>query len=188
MRTGARRWTRPTASSSAPRPTWATVSAAFQSFAEQTGRRCIDGCPCGARSRRGFTNSGGKSGDKLTALVSLVACSPPSTTCTGSAWVWARAGTFSAGSENDLNRLSFFLGAGAQTDIDAELPGGPPRRRRTCRASRVAGRHGQRPAQSSVAPLVQRLQVLEHRRHQLTGRWDGCAWCARSRCRAVWPS
>ena len=46
------------------------VSAAFQSFAEQTGRRCVNGT-WRDKVAAGFTNSGAKSGDKLNTLVSL---------------------------------------------------------------------------------------------------------------------
>ena len=46
------------------------VSAAFQTFAEQTGRRCQQGT-WRDKVAAGFTNSGSKSGDKLNSLVSL---------------------------------------------------------------------------------------------------------------------
>src|SRR3981189_2203574 len=40
------------------------VSAGFQTFAEQTGRRCLNGA-WRDKVAAGFTNSGAKSGDKL---------------------------------------------------------------------------------------------------------------------------
>ena len=46
------------------------VSAGFQTFAEQTGRRCMNGT-WRDKIAAGFTNSGAKSGDKLNTLVSL---------------------------------------------------------------------------------------------------------------------
>ena len=46
------------------------VSAGFQAFAEQTGRRCLDGA-WRDKVAAGFTNSGAKCGDKLAALTSL---------------------------------------------------------------------------------------------------------------------
>ena len=46
------------------------VSAGFQAFAEQTGRRCMNGT-WRDKIAGGFTNSGAKSGDKLNTLVSL---------------------------------------------------------------------------------------------------------------------
>jgi flavodoxin len=67
------------------------VSAGFQTFAEHTGRRCLNGT-WRDKIAAGFTNSGAKSGDKLNTLCHL-RCSPPSITCIGSTWVWVRAGT-----------------------------------------------------------------------------------------------
>ena len=46
------------------------VSAAFQAFAEQTGRRCFNGA-WRDKVAAGFTNSGAKSGDKMHTLTSL---------------------------------------------------------------------------------------------------------------------
>jgi multimeric flavodoxin WrbA len=93
------------------------VSAGFQTFAEQTGRRCLNGT-WRDKTAAGFTNSGAKSGDKLNTLVSLAVFAAQH----HMHWVnlglgagWNSAG----GSENDLNRLGFWLGAGAQTDVDA---------------------------------------------------------------------
>lgn len=107
------------------------VSAAFQAFAEQTGRRCIDGT-WRDKVAAGFTNSGGKSGDKLNTLVSL------SVFAAQHHMHWVNLGlgpgwNSSVGSENDINRLSFFLGAGAQTDVDANSDQVHPADVRTCR-------------------------------------------------------
>jgi hypothetical protein len=46
------------------------VSAGFQTFAEQTGRRCLNGS-WRDKVAAGCTNSGAKSGDKVNTLVSL---------------------------------------------------------------------------------------------------------------------
>lgn len=94
------------------------ISAGFQAFAEQTGRRCVDGA-WRDKIAAGFTNSGAKSGDKLTALISL------SVFAAQHHMHWVNLGlspgwNSSAGSEHDLNRLGFWLGAGAQTDVDAD--------------------------------------------------------------------
>jgi NAD(P)H dehydrogenase (quinone) len=107
------------------------VSAAFQTFAEQTGRRCIEGT-WRDKVAAGFTNSGGKSGDKLNTLVSL------SVFAAQHHMHWVNLGlgpgwNSSAGSEHDLNRLAFFLGAGAQTDVDANSDQVHPADVRTCR-------------------------------------------------------
>lgn len=93
------------------------VSAGFQAFAEQTGRRCITGA-WRDKVAAGFTNSGAKSGDKLTALISLTVFAAQH----HMHWVSLGLGpgwNSSAASEYDLNRLGFWLGAGAQTDVDA---------------------------------------------------------------------
>jgi multimeric flavodoxin WrbA len=107
------------------------VSAAFQSFAEKTGRRCIDGA-WRDKVAAGFTNSGAKSGDKLNTLISL------SVFAAQHHMHWVNLGlgpgwNSSAASENDLNRLGFFLGAGAATDIDANPESVHPSDMRTCR-------------------------------------------------------
>jgi len=94
------------------------VSAAFQTFAEQTGRRCIEGA-WRDKIAAGFTNSGAKSGDKLNTLQSLAVFAAQH----HMHWVNLGLGpgwNSSVSSEGDLNRLGFFLGAGAQTDVDAD--------------------------------------------------------------------
>lgn len=93
------------------------VSAAFQAFAEKTGRRCMNGT-WRDKIAAGFTNSGAKSGDKLSALISLAVFAAQHH------MHWVNLGlppgwNSSSGSEHDLNRLGFWLGAGTQTDVDA---------------------------------------------------------------------
>ncbi|MUL65435.1 NADPH-dependent FMN reductase [Mycobacterium sp. CBMA 234] len=93
------------------------VSAAFQAFAEQTGRRCQQGT-WNDKVAAGFTNSGSKSGDKLNSLVSLAVFAAQH----HMHWVNLGLGpgwNHSAASESDLNRLGFWLGAAAATDVDA---------------------------------------------------------------------
>ena len=121
------------------------VSAAFQSFAEQTGRRCLNGT-WRDKVAAGFTNSGAKSGDKLNTLVSLAVFAAQH----HMHWVNLGLGAgwnSSTGSENDLNRLGFWLGAGAQTDVDAELRPGAPLRCADVPPPRLAGRAGHAAAQ-----------------------------------------
>jgi multimeric flavodoxin WrbA len=94
------------------------VSAAFQAFAEQTGRRCMNGT-WRDKVSAGFTNSGARSGDKLHTLTSLAVFAAQH----HMHWVTlglAPGWNSSAGSEDDLNRLGFWLGAAAQTDVDAD--------------------------------------------------------------------
>jgi multimeric flavodoxin WrbA len=93
------------------------VSAAFQAFAERTGRRCQEGT-WQDKVAAGFTNSGAKSGDKLQTLTSLAVFAAQHH------MHWVNLGLVagwnsSTASADDLNRLGFFLGAGAQTDVDA---------------------------------------------------------------------
>jgi NAD(P)H dehydrogenase (quinone) len=106
------------------------VSAGFQAFAEQTGRRCMEGT-WRDKVAAGFTNSGAKSGDKLTALMSLAVFAAQH----HMHWVNLGLGAgwhSSAGSSDDLNRLGFWLGAGAATDVDANSDEVHPSDVRTC--------------------------------------------------------
>jgi NAD(P)H dehydrogenase (quinone) len=93
-----------------------TASAAFHKFAEDSSKRWFTHS-WQDKLAAGFTNSGGKSGDKLHTLqyFTLLAAQH------GMHWVnlGAHPGwNTSEGSENDINRLGFFLGAGAQTNMD----------------------------------------------------------------------
>lgn len=114
------------------------VSAGFQAFAEKTGRRCMNGT-WRDKVAGGFTNSGAKSGDKLATLSSLAIFAAQHHmhwVSLGLAPGWNSA----AGSEHDLNRLGFWLGAGAQTDVDAGPAQVHPSDVATCRhlGTRVA--------------------------------------------------
>ena len=135
------------------------VSAGFQAFAEQTGRRCMNGT-WGDKVAAGFTNSGAKAGDKMHTLTSLAVFAAQH----HMHWVNLGLGAgwnSSAGSEDDLNRLGFWLGAGAQTDVDANPEQVHPSDVRTChhlgrRAALVTrqlnlGRAASSPAASSAA-------------------------------------
>src|SRR5712672_1787166 len=107
------------------------VSAGFQAFAEQTGRRCMNGT-WRDKIAAGFTNSGAKSGDKLNTWVSLAVFASQH----HMHWVSLGLGAgwnSATGSENDLNRLGFWLGAAAQTDVDANADQVHPSDVRTCR-------------------------------------------------------
>lgn len=134
------------------------VSAGFQAFAEQTGRRCLNGA-WRDKLAAGFTNSGAKAGDKMHTLSSLAIFAAQHQMH----WVNLGLGAgwnSSTGSEDDLNRLGFWLGAGAQTDVDVDADGVHPSDVRTCRhlGHRVAvvtrqlnlGRAASSPAASSA--------------------------------------
>jgi NAD(P)H dehydrogenase (quinone) len=106
------------------------VSAGFQAFAEQTGRRCLNGT-WRDKVAAGFTNSGAKSGDKVNTLVSFAVFAAQH----HMHWVNLGLGAgwnSSLGTENDINRLGFWLGAGAQTDVDANPDQVHPSDVRTC--------------------------------------------------------
>ncbi|OKH70733.1 flavodoxin family protein [Mycolicibacterium goodii] len=114
------------------------VAAAFQRFAERTGRRCIEGT-WRDKVAAGFTNSGAKAGDKQSTLISLAVFAAQHH------MHWVNLGlppgwNSSAGSEDDLNRLGFWLGAGAATDVDLDAASVHPADIETCRhlGARVA--------------------------------------------------
>ncbi|MFJ6568941.1 flavodoxin family protein [Streptomyces sp. NPDC091292] len=127
------------------------VSAGFQTFAERTSRRLAAGA-WRDKVAAGFTNSGAKSGDKLHSLTSLAVLAAQHH------MHWVNLGlppgwNSSTSDEHDLNRLGFFLGAGAQSDTDL-----PPERVhesdvRTCR------RLGARVAEVTAQLLAGRVAV-----------------------------
>ncbi|WKX72826.1 flavodoxin family protein [Streptomyces sp. XD-27] len=93
-----------------------TASGAFHVFAEATSKRWFTRA-WQDKIAAGFTNSASKSGDKLHTLQYFTVLAAQH----GMSWVnlgllpgW----NASTASENDINRLGFFLGAAAQTDQD----------------------------------------------------------------------
>jgi NAD(P)H dehydrogenase (quinone) len=115
------------------------ASAAFQTFAEATSQRCVTGA-WRDKVAAGFANSGCMSGDKLNVLTSLAVFAAQH----HMHWVNLGLGpgwNSSTGSPHDLNRLGFWLGAGAQTDTDAGPEHVHDADLRTCRhlGARVAG-------------------------------------------------
>jgi hypothetical protein len=99
--------------------------------------------------------SGEPSGDKLNTLVSLAVFASQH----HMHWVSLGLGAgwnSAAGSENDLNRLGFWLGAAAQTDVDANADDVHPSDVQTCRhlGFRVAMVTRQLNIGRSVSPAV----------------------------------
>ncbi|MDT0453569.1 flavodoxin family protein [Streptomyces hesseae] len=93
-----------------------TASGAFHVFAEATSKRWFTRA-WQDKIAAGFTNSASKSGDKLHTLQFFTVLAAQH----GMHWVGLGAmpgWNSSTSSENDINRLGFFLGAGAQTDND----------------------------------------------------------------------
>ncbi|MCM3921730.1 flavodoxin family protein [Frankia sp. AiPs1] len=93
-----------------------SASAAFHSFAEATSRRFADG-RWADKLAAGFTNSASKSGDKSSTLAFFA------TFAAQHRMLWVSLGlgpgwNSTTASENDLNRLGFWSGAGAQTPLD----------------------------------------------------------------------
>src|SRR6476646_640212 len=157
------------------------VSAGFQAVAEQTGRRCLNGS-WRDKVAAGFTNSGAKSGDKVNTLVSLAVFAAQH----HMHWVnlGLGAGWNSAtGSEDDLNRLGFWLGAGAQTDVDANSDQVHPSDVQTCRhlGWRVAVVTRQLKVGRSATPAVSSAAASSA---PTRGPSGGCASCGKARWRA----
>ncbi|MER6959866.1 flavodoxin family protein [Streptomyces sp. NPDC000618] len=94
-----------------------TASAAFHTFAEASSRRWFSHAWVD-KLAAGFTNSGAKSGDKSSTLGYFA------TLAAQHGMHWISLGLMpgwdsTTGSEDDINRLGFFLGAGAQSPTDA---------------------------------------------------------------------
>ncbi|MEU9977984.1 MULTISPECIES: flavodoxin family protein [unclassified Streptomyces] len=92
------------------------ASAAFHAFAEASSGRYLTGA-WADKIAAGFTNSASKSGDKLNTLNFLAAFAAQHH------MIWVGLGlppgwNALTADENDLNRLGFWVGAGAQTPQD----------------------------------------------------------------------
>ncbi|MGQ9365840.1 flavodoxin family protein [Azospirillum sp. A39] len=108
-------------------PTYmAGPSAAFKAFEEATSRAVMArGFAWRDKIAAGFTNSGAQSGDKLATLIQLALFAAQH----GMHWVGLDlppANNSTGGSPADLNRLGFWLGAGAQSNVDQGPDAAPP--------------------------------------------------------------
>ncbi|MET7726057.1 flavodoxin family protein [Streptomyces mirabilis] len=95
------------------------ASAGFHAFAEASSGRYLNGT-WADKIAAGFTNSASKSGDKLNTLNFLAAFAAQHH------MIWVGLGLAPGwnalqASENDLNRLGFWVGAGAQTPQDGGI-------------------------------------------------------------------
>lgn len=103
-----------------------SVSAAFKGFQEASSHLVMtQGLKWKDKIAAGFTNSGSRSGDKLATLIQLALFAAQH----GMHWVnlaLPPANHSSTGSENELNRLGFWLGAGAQSNVDQGPDLAPP--------------------------------------------------------------
>lgn len=101
-------------------------SAQFKAFEDATSSKVFGaGFLWKDKIAAGFTNSAARSGDKLATLQQLSIFAAQH----GMYWVGLGlppGNNSSAGSEEDLNRLGFFLGAAAQSNADEDARAAPP--------------------------------------------------------------
>ena len=100
-------------------PTYvASASAAFKAFQEATSHAVMSkGFAWKDKIAAGFTNSGSHAGDKLATLIQMALFAAQH----GMHWInlaLPPGNCSTTGSSADLNRLGFFLGAGAQSNTD----------------------------------------------------------------------
>jgi NAD(P)H dehydrogenase (quinone) len=102
------------------------VSAPFKAFQEATSNTVLaKGYLWKDKIAAGFTTSGSRSGDKLSTLMQMVIFAAQH----GMHWVGLDlppANCSSTGSEEDMNRLGFWLGAAAQANTDEGPQTAPP--------------------------------------------------------------
>ena len=108
-------------------PTYvASASAAFKAFEEASSHAVMtQGFGWRDKIAAGFTNSGSRSGDKLATLIQFALFAAQH----GMHWVnlaLPPANHSSTGSETELNRHGFWLGAGAQSNTDQGPDIAPP--------------------------------------------------------------
>jgi NAD(P)H dehydrogenase (quinone) len=103
-----------------------SASAPFKTFMEASSHAVMTkGFGWRDKIAAGFTNSGSRSGDKLATLIQIALFAAQH----GMHWVnlaLPPANHSTTGSEADLNRLGFWLGAGAQSNIDQGPDLAPP--------------------------------------------------------------
>jgi NAD(P)H dehydrogenase (quinone) len=101
-----------------------SASAPFKAFMDESSKAFFTGA-WKNKIAAGFTNSASRSGDKLETLMQLAIFAAQH----GMHWVslgLAPGNNMSTGSEADLNRLGFFLGAAAQSNADEGPETAPP--------------------------------------------------------------
>ncbi|AVA21581.1 flavodoxin family protein [Rhizobium sp. CB3171] len=102
------------------------VSASFKAFQEATSNAVLaKGYLWKDKIAAGFTTSGSRSGDKLSTLMQMVVFAAQH----GMHWVGLDlppANCSSTGSEEDMNRLGFWVGAAAQANTDEGPETAPP--------------------------------------------------------------
>ncbi|MBB3592168.1 multimeric flavodoxin WrbA [Rhizobium sp. BK529] len=127
-------------------PTYvAGPSAAFKAFQEASSHAVMArGYRWRNKIAAGFTNSGAQAGDKLATLMQIALFAAQH----GMHWInldLPPANNSSLGSKEDLNRLGFWLGAAAQSNVDEGPESAPPE------ADLATARHlGQRVAEATL--------------------------------------
>jgi len=103
------------------------ASASFKQFQDASSTKVMaKGYLWKDKIGAGFTNSGAQAGDKLSTLIQLALFAAQH----GMHWVnldLPPANNSSTASTNDLNRLGFWLGASAQSNVDETPDTAPPR-------------------------------------------------------------
>jgi multimeric flavodoxin WrbA len=101
-------------------------SAQFKAFEEATSKKVMGaGFKWKDKVAAGFTNSGAQAGDKLATLIQIALFAAQH----GMHWInldLPPANNSSKGSPSDLNRLGYWLGAGAQSNVDQGPDVAPP--------------------------------------------------------------
>ncbi|UVK46646.1 flavodoxin family protein [Mesorhizobium sp. AR07] len=107
-------------------PTYvASASAGFKAFAEASSHAVMSRGGWQDKLAAGFTNSGSRAGDKLSTLIQIALFAAQH----GMHWInlaLPPANNSSLGSEDDLNRHGFWLGAAAQSHVDQGPDLAPP--------------------------------------------------------------
>jgi NAD(P)H dehydrogenase (quinone) len=131
-------------------------SAGFKAFQEATSRRVMSaGLKWKDKVAAGFTNSGAMSGDKLATLIQIALFAAQH----GMHWVnldLPPANNSSRGSNADLNRLGFWLGAAAQSNVDQGPDVAPPE------SDLATARHLGRRVAQVTRQLVRGAWELDH--------------------------
>jgi NAD(P)H dehydrogenase (quinone) len=157
-------------------PTYvAGVSAAFKEFQEASSDAVMTkGFGWKDKIAAGFTKSGSRSGDKPATLIQIALFAAQH----GMHWVnlaLPPANHSTSGSEEDLNRLGFWLGAGAQSNTDQGPDVAPPE------ADLATARHlGRRVAEVTLQFVRGRAAQFESRMRPISRRQKPPAHSMRS--------
>ncbi|MGA0598373.1 flavodoxin family protein [Enterovirga sp. CN4-39] len=131
-----------------------SASGPFKTFMDATSQVFVSGA-WRDKIAAGFTNSGSRAGDKLLTLIEFNILAAQ----LGMHWVslgMLPGNNRSDGSENDLNRLVFFLGAAAQSNTDEGSEIAPPAS--DLRTAEALGERVARVTQQSIRGRLARVE------------------------------